>query len=528
MSDREYVPFHPKRALLSVSDKRGIAKLAKTLHEKGVELVATGNTAALLQEHHLPVTDVSACTQFPEMLDGRVKTLHPAIHAGLLARGQADEVTLHEYQIQRFDLLIVNLYPFEQTISHPDCDFQKAIENIDIGGPAMIRAAAKNHEHVFAIVSPNDYDELETYVSSKKVPQNWGFLLARKAFAHTAAYDAAIANYLGTLNDVKEPSGFPSILTCQFKKQYELRYGENPHQQAIFYRDKNPPEGSLATAQTIQGKQLSYNNLLDADAAFDCVRSFPQDAVTCVIVKHGNPCGVAIGETPAEAYLRAFQADPVSSYGGILAFNQTIDKKTAQSILEKQFAEVIIGPAISDEAIAIFAKKPAMRVLITGTWQKQHASKLDMRTIHGGLLVQEHDDHLINSNDLTIVTEKQPSPQEMQDLLFAWIIAKHVKSNAIVIAKNAATIGIGPGQTSRVMSTRIALWQAQEAGFTTTAAVLASDAFIPFPDNIEMAASAGIRAIIQPGGSIRDEQVIAAANAKGIAMVFTGYRHFKH
>ncbi|ASQ46967.1 Bifunctional purine biosynthesis protein PurH [Legionella clemsonensis] len=528
MSDQEFVPFYPKRALLSVSDKRGLVKLAKTLHEKGVELVATGNTAAMLQEHHLPVTEVSTCTKFPEMLNGRVKTLHPAIHAGLLARGRDDEMTLHEYGIQRFDLLIINLYPFEQTISDPDCDFQKAIENIDIGGPAMIRAAAKNHTHVLVIITPDDYEKVETYLHAQKIPQHWGFLLAKKAFAHTAAYDAAIANYLGTLNEVKEPSGFPAVLTCQFEKQYDLRYGENPHQQAIFYRDKNPSQGSLATAKTLQGKPLSYNNLLDVDAAFNCIRAFSPNAATCVIVKHGNPCGVAIGDTTAHAYLRAHQADPISSYGGILAFNRTIDAETARAILAKQFAEVIIGPAISEEAKAIFATKPAMRVLITGEWSRQSQSKLDMRTINGGLLVQEHDDYLIDDNNLTLVSEKKPSQQEIQDLMFAWITAKYVKSNAIVLAKNAATIGIGPGQTSRIMSTRIALWQAKEAGFTTTGAVLASDAFIPFSDNIEMAAEAGITAIIQPGGSIRDKQVIAAANAAGIAMIFTGCRHFNH
>ncbi|KTC78132.1 bifunctional phosphoribosylaminoimidazolecarboxamide formyltransferase/IMP cyclohydrolase [Legionella brunensis] len=528
MTKQDLIPFFPKRALLSVSDKRGIVKLAKALHERSIELVATGNTAALLHEHNLPVTDVSSCTMYPEMLDGRVKTLHPAIHAGLLARGSKDEITLHEHQIERFDLLIVNLYPFEQTISNHDCDFQKAIENIDIGGPAMIRSAAKNHAHVFAVVTPDDYDTLETYLELNKIPKDWGFLLAKKAFAHTAAYDAAIANYLGTLNEMKEPAGFPSVLTCQFKTQYELRYGENPHQQAIFYRDKNPPQGSLATAECIQGKQLSYNNLLDADAAFDCVRSFPMDAVTCVIVKHGNPCGIAISDTTANAYLRAYQTDPVSSYGGILAFNRPIEEETAQVILEKQFAEVIIAPAITNAAKTIFATKPAIRILIAGEWQANHESKLDMRSIHGGLLVQEHDDCLFDSNTLTVATEKKPSEQQMQDLMFAWIAAKHVKSNAIVLAKNAATIGIGAGQTSRVMSTRIALWQAQEADYSTEKAVLASDAFIPFADTIEMAASAGVSAIIQPGGSIRDKQVIAAANAAGISMVFTGYRHFKH
>ncbi|HGK6671834.1 TPA: bifunctional phosphoribosylaminoimidazolecarboxamide formyltransferase/IMP cyclohydrolase [Legionella pneumophila] len=522
------IPFTPKRALLSVSDKRGLVELAKVLHQQGIELVATGNTAALLTEHHLPVTEVSACTTFPEMLDGRVKTLHPAIHAGLLARDSQDDHTLNEHGIQRFDLLIVNLYPFEQVISNHDCDFLKAIENIDIGGPAMIRSAAKNHAHVFVVVTPDDYELLAECVQAKKVSANLGFSLAKKAFAHTAAYDAAIANYLGTLNDEKHPSGFPAVLTCQFNKQYELRYGENPHQQAVFYMDKNPPAGSLATAQLIQGKQLSYNNLLDADAAFDCVKSFPPETNTCVIVKHGNPCGIAIGDTSLLAYLRAQQADPVSAYGGILAFNQLLDEATVQAILEKQFLEVLIAPAISDAAKVILASKPAIRVLITGTWQHNHEFKLDMRRVDGGLLVQEHDDFAVNSDEFITVTQKKPSQQQKQDLLFAWLAVKHVKSNAIVFAKNNATIGIGAGQTSRVMSTRIALWQAEQAGFSTLDSVMASDAFIPFADSIEIAAQAGISALIQPGGSIRDKEMIATADEAGIIMVFTGYRHFKH
>ncbi|KTD23876.1 phosphoribosylaminoimidazolecarboxamide formyltransferase and IMP cyclohydrolase (bifunctionnal) [Legionella lansingensis] len=528
MTDQEFIPFAPKRALISVSDKRGIVELAKALAKQGVEIVATGNTGALLSSNNITVTDVSACTKFPEMLDGRVKTLHPAIHAGLLARGKEDDSILREHQISRFDLLIVNLYPFEQVISTHDCDFQTAIENIDIGGPAMIRSAAKNHAHVFVVVTPDDYQLLENYLKTKKIPKNWGFSLAKKAFAHTAAYDAAIANYLGMLDDSREPAGFPSVFTCQFNKQYELRYGENPHQQAIFYSDKNPSHTSLATAKTIQGKQLSYNNLLDADAAFDCVKSFPLTIATCVIVKHGNPCGIAIGDDPTHAYLRAFQADPISAYGGILAFNQPIDEETAKTILEKQFAEVIIAPGLTQKAEAVFATKPAIRVLSIGEWATNNSPRLDMRTVHGGLLVQEHDDILLIEQKLQFVTEQKPSPQEMQDLMFAWLAAKHVKSNAIVLAQNGATIGIGAGQTSRVMSTRIALWQAKEAGFPTTGASMASDAFFPFADNIAMAAEAGISAIIQPGGSIRDEQVITAANEAGIKMVFTGYRHFRH
>ena len=529
MSKPTFSPFTPKRALLSVSDKRGLVELAKTLHEQGVELVATGNTAALIKEQRIPVTDVSDCTLFPEMLDGRVKTLHPAIHAGLLARdSQDDKNTLKEHQIKPIDLLVVNLYPFEQVISNHDCDFQTAIENIDIGGPAMVRSAAKNHARVYVVVTPEDYPLLADYLKAKEAPANWRFELAKKAFAHTAAYDAAIANYLGTLNEDKIPCGFPSTLTCQFNKQYELRYGENPHQQAVFYADKSPAPGSLATAKTLQGKQLSYNNLLDADAAFDCVKSFPLDLPTCVIVKHGNPCGIALSDSLLNAYLRAYQTDPTSSFGGILAFNQTLDAVTAQTIIEKQFAEVIIAPAITEEAQAILASKPNIRVLSTGKWQSNNEFKLEMRRVDGGLLIQEHDDFLIGSEEFRTVSEKKPTEQQINDLFFAWTAVKHVKSNAIVFAKEAATIGIGAGQTSRIMSTRIGLWQAEQAGFSTIGAVMASDAFIPFADNIELAAEAGISALIQPGGSMRDQEVIAAANAAGIIMVFTGYRHFKH
>lgn len=525
-----FVPFKPQRALLSVSDKRGLVKLAKALHGQGIELIATGNTAALLQKNKIPVTEVSQCTHYPEMLDGRVKTLHPAIHAGLLARGSTDDALLEEHKITRIDLVIVNLYPFEQVISKHDCDFNKAIENIDIGGPAMIRSAAKNHARVSVIVTPDDYNQLIKYLRTQKAPADWNFSLAKKAFAHTAAYDAAIANYLGTLNEQKEPSAFPSILTCQFKKNYELRYGENPHQQAIFYTDKNPAAGSLANAESIQGKQLSYNNLLDADAAFDCIKAFPLNAPACVIVKHGNPCGIALSDSSMNAYLRAYQSDPVSSYGGILAFNQTLDAETVEAILSQQFAEVIIAPALSEAAKISLATKPNVRVLLTGQWQQRGEFKLDMRRVDGGLLVQEHDDFLANTEEFKLVTEKKlsESEQDHQDLLFAWLAVKYVKSNAIVFAKNLATIGIGAGQTSRVMSTRIGLWQAKQAGFSTQNAVMASDAFIPFADNIELAAKAGISAIIQPGGSVRDKQVIAAADAAGIAMIFTGYRHFKH
>jgi phosphoribosylaminoimidazolecarboxamide formyltransferase/IMP cyclohydrolase len=520
--------FKPKRALISVSDKRGIADLAKLLHKLGVELIATGNTAALLKEHKVPVTDVSACTGFPEMMDGRVKTLHPAIHAGLLARGALDKKTLEQQGIKPIDLLIVNLYPFEQVISTPDCDFNKAIENIDIGGPAMVRSAAKNHAQTFVVVSPDDYPELSKHLRAKKAPSNWGFTLAKKAFAHTSAYDAAICNYLTTLDERSIPNRFPDILTCQFNKISELRYGENPHQQAIFYADKNASSGTLGQASLIQGKQLSFNNILDAQAALDCAKSFTTEKAVCVIVKHTNPCGVALGEDTHKAYLRAFQSDPVSAYGGIIAFNQTLDADTAKAILEKQFVEVIIVPELSTEARAILATKDLVRVLVTGSWQQGADYRLDMKKVDGGILVQEHDSLSLVSCELTTVTRAKPTEQEMQDLKFAWLVAKHVKSNAIVFAKDAATIGIGGGQSSRVMSARIGLWQAEQMGFATIGSVMASDAFIPFADTVELAALAGIKAIIQPGGSKRDELIIASADEHGIAMVFTGIRHFKH
>lgn len=525
---QSFSTFKPKRALLSVSDKRGITELAHALHQQGVELIATGNTAALLKEQGLPVTDVSACTGFPEIMDGRVKTLHPAIHAGLLARGEQDKATLDLHGIKPIDLLIVNLYPFEQIINSPDCDFNKAIEHIDIGGPTMVRSAAKNHAHTFVVVTPEDYPQLIHCLKIQKAPSNWGFNLAKKAFALTAAYDAAITNYLTTLDDQYTPCGFPDVLTCQFNKISDLRYGENPHQQAVVYADKNSTTGSLGSATLIQGKQLSYNNILDADAALDCVKSFPIEKPVCVIVKHANPCGIAISDTPLNAYLRAFQSDPLSAYGGIIAFNQTLDGDTAKAMLEKQFIEVIVVPGISEDAKMILASKENIRVLITGAWKQTDEFRLNMKKIDGGLLVQEHDSLSLVTCELKTVTRNTPTPQQMQDLMFAWVATKHVKSNAIVYARDTATIGIGGGQTSRVMSARIGLWQAAQMGFSTQEAVMASDAFIPFADTIELAAEAGIAALIQPGGSIRDEQIIASAEKHGLIMVFTGTRHFKH
>ncbi len=523
-----FSPFQPKRALLSVSDKKNIAELAKVLHLRGVELIATGNTADLLRNNGLPIIDVSECTGFPELMDGRVKTLHPAIHAGLLARGEQDKAVLKQHQIKPIDLLIVNLYPFEQVINRPDCDFNKAIENIDIGGPTMVRAAAKNHAHTFVITTPDDYPELISYLENEKAPAQWGFCLAKKAFAHTAAYDAAITNYLTTLDTDLTPSGFPDVLTCQFNKISELRYGENPHQQAIFYADKNVTTGSLGSATLIQGKHLSYNNILDADAALDCVKSFPVDKPLCVIVKHANPCGIALSDSSLNAYLKAFTSDPISAYGGIIALNRTLDAATAKAIIEKQFVEVIIAPELDDDAKTILSAKQNIRVLVTGNWNVDNEFRLNMKKVDGGLLVQEHDSLSMTSNEQKIMTRIKPTEQQMNDLMFAWLAAKHVKSNAIVYAKDGATLGIGGGQTSRVMSARIGIWQAEQMGFSIKGSVMASDAFIPFADTVEIAAQAGVTAIIQPGGSIRDEEIIACAEQHGIAMIFTGTRHFKH
>ena len=520
--------FTPRRALLSVSDKRGIVELATTLHEHCIELVATGNTSALLKSHGLPITDVADCTGFPEMLNGRVKTLHPAIHAGLLANGEQDETTLREHNIQAFDLLVINLYPFEEVIQHNDCSFEHAIENIDIGGPAMIRAAAKNHCNITVVVTPDDYLRLSQYIIEKQAPSNWNFTLARKAFAHTAHYDKAISNYLNHINEQEIFEQFPSQLTMQFNKKLDLRYGENPHQCAAFYINPKSPVNSLASTTILQGKQLSYNNLLDADAAFNCIKSLTDYEQACVIVKHGNPCGIAARQKQSDAYLRAYETDPISSYGGIIAFNQTLEAETAVAILTKQFVEVIIAPAISREAADILAKKENIRVLEIGPLHESEQSSIELRSVNGGILVQTSDNSAVDPEHFQTVTTNKPSEQQLRDLVFAWRTIKSVKSNAIVFAKNEATIGIGAGQTSRIMSTRIGLWQAESAVFSTQEAVMASDAFLPFADNIQLAAEHGITAVIQPGGSIRDEEVIHVANELGLVMLFTRTRHFKH
>ncbi len=521
-------PFILKRALLSVSDKRGIVTLAIALHNQGVELVATGNTAALLKKNGLPIIEVSTCTGFPELLGGRVKTLHPAIHAGLLSATDQDLATLIQYNILPFDLLVVNLYPFEQVIQNEDCTFEEAIENIDIGGPAMLRAAAKNHQHIAVVVTPDDYSLIMQYASEGRAPSSFQFTLAQKAFAHTANYDATISNYLNRLNDKKEPQFFPNYLTQQYRKQYDLRYGENPHQQGVLYVDQSSSKHALARAELIQGKKLSYNNLLDADAALTCSRDFPTDEPVCVIVKHGNPCGIARRDTQTQAYLRAFETDPVSCYGGILSFNHCLGATTVIAILDKQFVEVIIAPTITNEAREILSRKENIRVLLTSDIQQASPNQLEIRGIDGGVLIQDQDRFSHDEISFQIVTTLKPNQQQISDLIFSWRAVKQVKSNAIVLAKNEATIGIGAGQTSRVMSTRIALWQAESAKFSIKDAVMASDAFIPFADSIELAQQKGIRAIIQPGGSIRDEEMISIANDLGLVMLFTGVRHFKH
>lgn len=522
------LPFSPRRALLSVSDKRGIIELGQLLIAHGIEIIATGNTAAGLKSAGLAVTEVSERTGFPEIMDGRVKTLHPAIHAALLARGEQDKAVLDAQGITPIDLVIVNLYPFEQTVSQSYCTLDDAIAQIDIGGPTMIRAAAKNHDHVAVLVSPEDYTALEQYLTLKKMPADWRLTLAKKAFAHTAAYDAAISNYLNSLDDAKKTAPFPAVFSTQFQPCYDLRYGENPHQQAAFYASRQSASDSLAKARLLQGKPLSYNNLLDADAALDCVKAMDADTPACVIVKHGNPCGMAVRETLIKAYQRAFETDPTSSFGGILAFNQCVDEETARGVIDNQFAEVLIAPAFSEQAQSVLLAKPNLRVLATGPFSHHPAPELSLRSISGGLLVQDSDQRIINPDELQVVTHKQPAPDQIRDLLFAWRAVKYVKSNAIVFAKEQATVGIGAGQTSRVMSTRIAAWQAEQAGFSLKGAVMASDAFIPFADNIEIAAKAGISAIIQPGGSLRDQGVIDAANTANLAMIFTGSRHFRH
>ena len=521
-------PLPVRRALISVSDKTGIVDFARGLSAHGVELLSTGGTFRLLQEKGVAVTEVSEHTGFPEIMDGRVKTLHPKIHGGILGRRGEDDGVMAEHGIAPIDMVVVNLYPFAQTVAKPDCTLAEAIENIDIGGPTMVRACAKNHAFTTIVVNADDYDRVLEEIASQDgaISDATRFDLAVKAFEHTAGYDAAIADYLGS-RVVGGEDGFPRTYNVQFLKKQSMRYGENPHQRAAFYVEAGAREASVATAQQLQGKALSYNNVADTDAAFECVKTFTDTA--CVIVKHANPCGVAVGATPREAYDKAFATDPTSAFGGIIAFNRPLDADTARAIIDRQFVEVIIAPGVHEAAQAIIAEKQNVRLLDVGdSWPGQREHAHDFKRVTGGLLVQDRDLGMVGRDELTVVTERVPSEQELRDLAFAWKVAKYVKSNAIVYAKNGQTIGVGAGQMSRVYSAKIAGIKAADEGLSVPGSVMASDAFFPFRDGIDAAAAAGITAVIQPGGSMRDQEVIDAANEAGIAMVFTGMRHFRH
>jgi len=517
-----------KRALLSVSDKTGVLELAQELNRLGVELLSTGGTAKLLSEAGLPVKEVSEHTGFPEMMAGRIKTLHPKIHGGLLGRRGTDDAVMEQHEIAPIDLVVVNLYPFEATIARDDCTLPMAIENIDIGGPTMLRAAAKNHADVTVLIDPADYGPvLEQIEAHGGVDDATRFDLAVKTFEHTAHYDGAIANYLGKRSDNGDMNTFPRTFNAQFHKKQDMRYGENPHQKAAFYVEGQLESGSISASVQLQGKELSYNNIADTDAALECVKAFPESPA-CVIVKHANPCGVATADSLLAAYDLAFQTDPTSAFGGIIAFNRELDAETAKAIIERQFVEVIIAPSVAEDAKAVVAQKTNVRLLACGEFAENPADSLDFKRVSGGLLVQDRDDALVQTDELKVVTDTAPTDEQMQDLLFAWRVAKFVKSNAIVYAKDQQTVGIGAGQMSRVVSSRIAGIKAEDAGLVVPGAVMASDAFFPFRDGLDAAAEAGIKAVIQPGGSMRDDEVIAAANEHGIAMVFTGMRHFRH
>ncbi|MBW6391542.1 bifunctional phosphoribosylaminoimidazolecarboxamide formyltransferase/IMP cyclohydrolase [Billgrantia antri] len=521
-------PTPVRRALISVSDKTGIVDFARGLAGHAVELLSTGGTFRLLQENGIAVTEVSEHTGFPEIMDGRVKTLHPKIHGGILGRRGQDDAVMAEHDIAPIDMVVVNLYPFAQTVAKPDCTLEDAIENIDIGGPTMVRACAKNHAHTTIVVDAGDYPRVLEEIASHDgaVSDATRFDLAVKAFEHTAGYDAAIADYLGQRVPGGE-DGFPRTYNVQFVKKQAMRYGENPHQSAAFYVEANASEASVATARQLQGKELSFNNVADTDAAFECVKSFTD--IACVIVKHANPCGVAVGATPREAYDKAFTTDPTSAFGGIIAFNRPLDADTARAIIDRQFVEVIIAPGVDEEAVAIVAEKQNVRLLDVGdSWPGEREHAHDFKRVTGGLLVQDRDLGMVGRDELTVVSERVPSEQEMRDLAFAWKVAKYVKSNAIVYAKDGQTIGVGAGQMSRVYSAKIAGIKAADEGLSVPGSVMASDAFFPFRDGIDAAAAAGITAVIQPGGSMRDQEVIDAANEAGIAMVFTGMRHFRH
>ncbi len=517
-----------RRALISVSDKSGIVEFAQALVKMNVEVLSTGGTFKLLTDSGVAAVEVSDYTGFPEMMDGRVKTLHPKIHGGILGRRGIDDDVMNTHNINPIDMVVVNLYPFEATIARPDCDLPLAIENIDIGGPTMVRSAAKNHKDVAIVVNAPDYDAVlaEMKENDGALALATRFDLAVKAFEHTAAYDGMIANYLGTKTEDNESDLFPRTFNTQFVKAQDMRYGENPHQQAAFYVESKPAEACISTAKQLQGKALSYNNVADTDAALECVKPFADPA--CVIVKHANPCGVAIGADIKQAYDLAYATDPTSSFGGIIAFNRELDEATAQAIVDRQFVEVIIAPTISQGAIDVVAAKKNVRLLACGEFNSTRVPGFDYKRVNGGLLVQDRDLGMVNHDELKMVTTRTPSEQELNDLLFAWEVAKFVKSNAIVYAKNGRTIGVGAGQMSRVYSAKIAGIKAEDEGLEVPGSVMASDAFFPFRDGIDAAAKAGITAVIQPGGSMRDQEVIDAANEHGIAMVFTGMRHFKH
>ncbi len=516
-----------KRALVSVSDKNGVVEFCKGLVDVGIEILSTGGTARLLMDNGIKVTEVSDYTEFPEIMDGRVKTLHPRIHGALLGRRGQDDVVMKEHGIIGIDLVAVNLYPFEETIRRPDCDLPMAIENIDIGGPTMLRSAAKNHAYVAVIVDAADYikvlDELKD--NACQLSERTRFYLAKKVFAHTAKYDAAVSNYLGSIKDDGEKTDYPQTYSMQFTKLQELRYGENPHQSAAFYAQWDAPEGSLAGSRQLQGKELSYNNIADADAALECVMTFTEPA--CVIVKHANPCGVAQAENILKAYELAYATDPTSAFGGIIAFNRELDGATARAILDRQFVEVILAPSVAKSALEITSEKTGIRVLELGA-RTSRIQQMEYKRVSGGLLIQQTDTGEITEDSLKVVTRRSPTEQEKLDMLFAWKVVKYVKSNAIIYVRNNQTIGIGAGQMSRVYSARIAAIKAADEGLEVKNSVMASDAFFPFRDGIDSAAQVGVTAVIQPGGSMRDEEVIAAADEHGIAMVFTGMRHFKH
>ncbi len=522
-----------KRALVSVSDKTGIVEFAKELDALGVEILSTGGTFRLLTDNGVPAIEVSDYTGFPEMMDGRVKTLHPKIHGGILGRRGKDEAVMEEHGISQIDMVVVNLYPFKATVADPNCDLPTAIENIDIGGPTMVRSAAKNHKDVNIVVNAADYATVIAEMKANDGATRYAtrYDLMVKAFEHTGQYDGMIANHFGARNTENEKRDFANTYNVQYTKTQDMRYGENPHQKAAFYVEDDATDASVSTAKQLQGKELSFNNVADTDSALETVKLFDQPA--CVIVKHANPCGVAVATDIKTAYELAFATDPESAFGGIIAFNRELDAETAQLIVDKQFSEVIIAPSVSAAAAEVVSAKKNVRLLECGKWDSlsQNADRpasLDYKRVNGGLLIQEKDNGMVSKDDLKVVTKIQPTDAQMDELLFAWKVAKMVKSNAIIYAKDGRTIGVGAGQMSRINSARIAAIKAEHADLEVVGSVMASDAFFPFRDGIDNAAKVGISAVIQPGGSMRDEEVIAAADEHGMTMVFTGMRHFRH